>query len=95
MIYKKMFIALANMFGLRSELKRVYRPEGIKNWGLSDHADTVYQVYVTNYDVGIKNCSFGFWVNNEDEDTAYKMAFNKTVTFLIWSYKMKFKKWLK
>ena len=95
MIYKRIFLMLVKTFDLKSELKKIYRPEGVKNWGFSDYADIVYEVYVTKYKIGVKNASFGFWVHHEDEGTAYKLALNKAIKFLIWTYKVRLNKWLK
>lgn len=95
MIYKEIFFKLAKVFGLKSELNKIYRPSGVKNWGFSDYADMVYEVYVTNYNGKPKNCSFGFWAHDEDEDTAYKLAIKRVIKCLVWTYKVRFSKWLK
>ena len=95
MIYKWIFLKLTKVLGLKSELNKIYRPSGVKNWGLSDYADVVYEVYVSQYNFGMKNASFGFWVRHEDENTAYKLALNKAIEFLVWICKVRFSKWLK
>ena len=95
MIYKRAFFILSNIFDLESKLEKAYRPEGVKKWGFSDYADMVYEVYVTNYNGKSKSGSFGFWVHDEDEDTAYKLAIKRVIKCLVWTYKVRFSKWLK
>ncbi len=95
MIYKRIFLMLVKTFDLKSELKKTYKPEGVKNWGLSDYADMVYELYVTNYNDKSKSGSFGFWTHHEDEDTVYKMALKRAIKYLVWTYKIRFSKWLK
>lgn len=94
MFYKKILDIMVSLFGIEYEEKKLYRPEGIMQWGFSDYADEVYEVYVSlsNKD---HNGSFGYWVHDEERDIAYKKALKKVFSHMKWSYIIKIKKWLK
>ena len=94
MFYKKILDIMVSLFGIKYEEKKLYRPEGVVYWGLSDYADEVYEVYVS---ISTKDHSgsFGYWVHDEERDIAYKKAVKKAFSHMKWSYIIKTKKWLK
>lgn len=94
MFYKKIYMTLVPFFGINTEEKKIYKPEGITYWGYSDYADMVYEVY-TSFVSKDHNGSFGYWVHDEEIDGAYKKALGKIFSHIKWSYKVRFEKWLK
>ena len=85
---------MSSMFGLTTEETVILRPEGVVNWGYSEKADRVYQVYVS-LPTKNHNGSFGFWVHDDSLKVAYRKAFYKAVSHMKWSYKVRLEKWLK
>ena len=95
MSYRTIVHAIASLTNVRCEEEIVKRPKGVKNWAFNEDGDSVYKIYMTNFDIKNQNGSFGFWKYNKDLDKAYKEAFFHLLSSLKWSYKIRLKKWLR
>lgn len=93
-MYKKVFNAIAKIFGLKVEVTKLRKPMGAEFWAYSKTSDMVYQIYVSKSSKKKQN-GFGFWVHDENILIAYRKALEKVIPNLKWLYKNKFNKWLK
>ena len=94
-MYEKIFKFLARFFNLKTEIKVLTRPDGMEHWGYSDYSDSVYQLYVTNYNKNGDNGLFGFWKHSEELEDVYRQGIIKLCSNLKWAYTIRIKRWLK
>lgn len=94
-MYNKIFNTIAKIFGLKVEVVILRKPLGAEYWVYSKTQDFVHQIYVTNYVKNKENSAFGFWVYDESLLKAYKKALKQVVPNLVWTKKVRLKKWLK
>ncbi len=65
---------LCKLYKLNYVVKKLYRPEGCKDWGFSDTKDVAYSIYVTRKNSTKKYYAFGFWINDDNLSKAYLRA---------------------
>lgn len=94
MFYKSILENLTPIFNLNYEEKKLYRPEGVKNWGFSEYSDEVYEICVS-FLAKDNSASFRYWVRDENRNIVYKKAVKKLFYYMKFVYVIKIKKWLK
>lgn len=95
-MFGKILDILVRLTNVKIEKKVRTKPIGITDWELSDTSNVVFEIYITNFKtLNDSHASFCFWVHGDTYDEAAEMAIIRLMKSLVWSYKIKVKKWLR
>ena len=95
-MFGKFLDILVRLTNVKIEKKVLTKPIGITDWELSDTSNVVFEIYITNFKtLNDGHAPFYFWVHGDTYDEAAEMAIIRLMKSLVWSYKIKVKKWLR